>query len=129
MTDNAELRLKNPAHPGAFVKADIIDPLNLSVTDAAEVLGITRAALSSFLNGRSSLSPEMALRIEKAFGMSMDTLMRMQCSFDIAQARKRAGEINVARFVQKAKPADPQPNLFKDLSMTNELQKKNLESR
>lgn len=111
MTDNAELRLKNPAHPGAFVKADIIDPLNLSVTDAAEVLGITRAALSSFLNGRSSLSPEMALRIEKAFGMSMDTLMRMQCSFDIAQARKRAGEINVARFVPKAK-SGVQPGLF-----------------
>lgn len=111
MTDNEELRLKNPAHPGAFVKADIIDPLNLSVTDAAEVLGITRAALSSFLNGRSSLSPEMALRIEKAFGMSMDTLMRMQCSFDIAQARKRAGEINVLRFVPKAK-SGVQPGLF-----------------
>lgn len=111
MADNAELRLKNPADPGALVNADIIDPLNLSVTDAAEVLGITRAALSSFLNGRSSLSPEMALRIEKAFGMSMDTLMRMQCSFDIAQARKRAGEINVVRFVPKAKQ-DPQPKLI-----------------
>jgi addiction module HigA family antidote len=111
MTDNAELRLKNPAHPGAFVKADIIDALNLSVTDAAEVLGITRAALSSFLNGRSSLSPDMALRIEKAFGMSMDTLMRMQCSFDIAQARKRAGEINVARFVPTPK-TERQPGLF-----------------
>lgn len=98
MTESTDFRLKNPPHPGTFVKTDIIDPLNLSVTEAAEALRITRAALSAFLNGRSSLSPEMALRIEKAFGVSMDTLMRMQCSFDIAQARKRAGKINVVRF-------------------------------
>jgi addiction module HigA family antidote len=98
MKDDAGMRLANPPHPGAFVKSEIIGPLELSVTDAAEVLGITRAALSSFLNGRSSLSPEMALRIEKAFGTSMDTLMRMQCSFDIAEARNREGAIHVARY-------------------------------
>ena len=81
----------NPAHPGGFVKSEIIEALDLSVTDAAEVLGVTRAALSALLNERSHLSPEMALRIEKAFGVSMDTLMRMQNSYDIAQTRKRAG--------------------------------------
>ncbi len=92
------IRLKNPAHPGGFIKSEIIEPLGLSVTAAAQVLGVTRAALSALLNERSHLSSEMALRIEKAFGVSMDTLMRMQNSFDIAQARKREGEINVAPF-------------------------------
>jgi addiction module HigA family antidote len=94
--------MKNPAHPGGFVKAEILEPLGLSVTDAAQALGITRAALSAFLNERADLSPEMAIRIEKAFGVSMETLMRMQNSFDIAQAHKREGEIAVARYVPKA---------------------------
>jgi len=92
------IRMKNPAHPGGFVKSEIIAPLGLSVTDAAVVLGVTRAALSALLNARANLSPEMALRIEKAFGVSMDTLMRMQNSYDIALVRKRAGKINVARY-------------------------------
>jgi len=92
------IRMKSPAHPGSFVKHDIIAPLDLSVTDAAKVLGVTRPALSALLNERAALSPEMALRIEQAFGVSMDTLMRMQNSFDIAQARKRSGEIKVARY-------------------------------
>lgn len=92
------IRMKNPAHPGAFVRHEIVDPLGLSVTDAAQALGVTRAALSAFLNERANLSPEMGLRIEKAFGVSMDTLMRMQNSFDIAAARRRAGSIKVARF-------------------------------
>ncbi|MCA3564164.1 MAG: HigA family addiction module antidote protein [Methylocystis sp.] len=99
MTENSHFRLKNPPHPGGFVRTEIIDPLSLSVTGAAEALGVTRPALSAFLNERSSLSPEMAIRIEKAFGVSMDTLMRMQNSYDISQARKREGEIKVARFV------------------------------
>lgn len=98
MTETQNLRLKNPAHPGGFVKTEIIEPLELSVTEAAKVLGVTRPALSTFLHEHSSLSPEMALRIEKAFGVSMDTLMRMQGSYDIAQARKREGEIDVAAF-------------------------------
>lgn len=90
--------MKSPAHPGGFVKHEIIEPHGLSVTDAARILGVTRPALSALLNERAALSPEMALRIEKAFGVSMDTLMRMQNSYDIAQARKREGEIDVARF-------------------------------
>ncbi len=92
MTETSHFRLKNPPHPGGFVRTEIIDPLSLSVTGAAEALGVTRPALSAFLNERSSLSPEMAIRIEKAFGVSMDTLMRMQNSYDISQARKREGD-------------------------------------
>lgn len=98
MAEMREIRMVNPAHPGGFVRSEIVEALDLSVTRAAEVLGVTRAALSALLNERSHLSPEMALRIEKAFGVSMDTLMRMQNSYDIAQTRKRAGDINVDRF-------------------------------
>ena len=103
------IRMKSPAHPGGFVKSEIIEPLGLSVTDAARVLGVTRPALSALLNERAALSPEMALRIEKAFGVAMDTLMRMQNSYDIAQARNREGEIHVARFT--GKPVDSQASL------------------
>jgi addiction module HigA family antidote len=92
------VRMMNPAHPGGFVRSEILGPLGLSVTDAAKALNVTRPALSALLNERASLSPEMALRIEKAFGVSMDTLMRMQNSFDIAQVRKREAEINVLPF-------------------------------
>jgi addiction module HigA family antidote len=101
------IRMKSPAHPGGFVKSEIIEGLGLSITDAAKALGVTRAALSAFVNERAHLSSEMALRIEKAFGVSMDTLMRMQNSFDIAQARRREGEIKVAPFVSS--PLDPPP--------------------
>ena len=87
MSAIAGVRMKAPAHPGGFVKSEMIEPLGLSVTAAAGVLGVTRAALSAFLNERSHLSPEMALRIEKGFGVSMDTLMRMQNSYDIARTR------------------------------------------
>jgi addiction module HigA family antidote len=106
MAGIAGLRLKNPAHPGGFIKHEIIEPLGLSVTAAAEVLGVTRATLSTLLNERAHLSPEMALRVEKAFGVSMDTLMRMQNSYDIAQTRKREGEIKVMPF--KGKLVEPQ---------------------
>ena len=92
------VRMTNPAHPGGFVKSEIVEALGLSVTRAAQVLGVTRPALSALLNERAHLSPEMALRIEKAFGVSMDTLMRMQNSYDIAQARKREDEIDLAPF-------------------------------
>jgi addiction module HigA family antidote len=104
------IRLKSPAHPGGFVETEIIEPLELSVTDAARALGITRAALSTFLNERASLSPEMALRVEKAFGVPMDTLMRMQSSFDIAETRKRESEIHVKPFA--GKPREPRPSLL-----------------
>jgi antitoxin HigA-1 len=98
MTGVANIRMKNPAHPGSFVKSEIIEPLGLSVTAAAAALGVTRATLSVLINEHSHLSPEMALRIEKAFGVSMDALMRMQNSYDIAQARKRENDIRVAPY-------------------------------
>ena len=110
MSAIAGIRMKNPAHPGGFVKSEIIEPLGLSVTDAAEALGVTRPALSALLNERAHLSPEMALRIEKAFGVSMDTLMRMQSSFDIAHTRQREGDIKVIPF--KGKPRGTQPALL-----------------
>jgi addiction module HigA family antidote len=91
-------RMKAPSHPGPFVKTEVIEPLGLSVTTAAEALGVTRPTLSTLLNGRSSLSPEMALRIEKAFGVPMDTLLRMQTSFDIAAQRAKAAEIDVRPY-------------------------------
>lgn len=99
MVTTQGIRMKNPAHPGGFVRSEIIDPLGLTVTGAAHALGVTRAALSALLNEHARLSSEMALRIEKAFGVRMDTLMRMQNSFDIAQARKREGEITVRQYV------------------------------
>jgi addiction module HigA family antidote len=100
----------SPAHPGGFVKHEVLKVHGLSVTEAADALGVTRPALSALVNERAHLSPEMAIRIEKAFGVSMETLMRMQNSYDIAQARKREGEIKVAPF--KGKPLDPQPAMI-----------------
>lgn len=99
------IHIARPAHPGHFVRMEILEPLGLTVTEAARALGVTRAALSALLNGRASLSPDMALRIEKAFGPKMDTLMRMQASYDIAETRDRAGEIRVKRYVVKSRRA------------------------
>ena len=87
-----------PAHPGDFVHTEVIEELGLSVTKAAEILGVRRATLSDLLNGYAALSPEMALRIEKAFDVRMDLLLRMQAWYDAAQMRARAGEINVRRY-------------------------------
>jgi len=88
-----------PSHVGGFLKRAIL-PDGLSVTEAAEVLGVGRPALSQLLNGKAALSPEMALRFEKAFGVRMDTLLRMQARYEAWQMRARAGQI-------KVKPYDP----------------------
>ena len=93
--------MKAPAHPGQFVRMEIIEPFGLSVTRAAEVLGVTRPALSALLNCRAALSREMALRIEKAFAVSMDTLLRMQSSFDAAKVRARANRIKVKPYSKR----------------------------
>ena len=90
--------IKNPPHPGDFVRTEIIESAGLSVTAAAVALQVSRPALSSLLNGRADLSGDMALRIEKAFGVKMDALMRMQSTYDIAQTRKREKKIRVRRF-------------------------------
>ena len=102
MAADLGIRLKNPPHVGGFVKHEIVAPLNLTVTDAAKALGVTRPALSALLNEHVDLSPEMALRIEKAFGVLMDTLMRMQNSYDIAKARRGAKAIKVQRWKRAA---------------------------
>jgi len=102
-------KLKNPAHPGSMVR-EIIEGQNLSILRAAEVLDVQRATLSNLVNQKASLTPEMALRIEKAFGVSMDTLMRMQNNYDIARVRSKEGQINVKRYVSKDVP--PQRSLL-----------------
>ena len=99
------LRMARPAHPGQFVKMEVVEPLELTVTQAAKLLGVTRPALSALLNCRASLSSEMALRIEKAFGPKMDTLLRMQTAYEIAQARDREADIKVKRYVAKPSTA------------------------
>ena len=89
--------MKNPVHPGDFIRTEIIEPAGLSVTAAAAALQVSRPALSSLLNGKADLSGDMALRIETAFGVKMDTLMRMQAAYDIARTRKRANGIRGKR--------------------------------
>ena len=102
MAADLGVRLKNPPHVGGFVKHEIVVPLELTVTEAAKALGVTRPALSALLNEHVDLSSEMAVRIEKAFGVSMDTLMRMQNSYDIAKARKGAKAIKVQKWKRAA---------------------------
>src|ERR1700691_2047871 len=94
--------MKNPPHPGDFIRTEIIEPAGVTVTAAAKALRVSRHTLSSLLNGTADLSGDMALRIEKAFGVKMYTLIRMQSSYDIAQARKREKQIHVRRVHQPA---------------------------
>jgi addiction module HigA family antidote len=98
--------MRNPPHPGDFIRTEIIVPAGLSVTAAAAALQVSRPALSGLLNGKAGLSGDMALRIEKAFGVKMDTLMRMQSAYDITQIRKRENQIRVRRLHQPATPAE-----------------------
>jgi antitoxin HigA-1 len=87
-----------PTHPGEFIREEILNELGLSIARAAEILGVRRATLSDLVNARASLSPEMALRIEKAFGVSLDMLLRMQALFDSYTVRQRADEFDIERF-------------------------------
>jgi addiction module HigA family antidote len=91
--------MKNPPHPGDVIRTEIIEALGLSVSQAAGILKVRRATLSDLLNGKAALSPEMALRIEKAFGPDMDHLLRMQLAYDVAQQRGRTAQIDVKRYV------------------------------
>lgn len=91
--------MKSPPHPGDFIRTEIIEPAGLTVTAAAAALHVSRPALSSLLNSKAALSGDMALRIEKAFGIRMETLMRMQSSYEIAQTRKREKLIKVKRVI------------------------------
>jgi addiction module HigA family antidote len=94
--------MKNPPHPGDFIRTEIVEAAGLTVTAAAAALAVSRPALSSLLNGKASLSGDMALRIEKAFGVKMDTLMRMQAAYEIAETRKREKTIRVPRVWRAA---------------------------
>ena len=96
-TNGIEVNM-TPSHPGDFVRTEVIEELGLTVTKAAEVLGVRRATLSDLLNGNAALSPEMALRIEKAFNVSMEMLLRMQAWYDASQMRARAEEVRVQRY-------------------------------
>jgi antitoxin HigA-1 len=93
--------MKNPPHPGEFIRTEIVEAAGLTVSAAAMVLHVSRPALSSVLNGKADLSGEMALRIEKAFGVKMDALMRMQSNYDIAKTRRREKEIKGIRRFQR----------------------------
>lgn len=90
--------MKSPPHPGELIRTEVIEAVGLSVTDAADVLKVRRATLSDLLNAKAALSPDMALRIEKAFGVKMDHLLAMQLAYDVALAREHAGEIDVKRY-------------------------------
>ena len=102
-TEQQTMRMRNPVHPGHFLRTEIIEAHGLSVTAAAKILRVSRPTLSSFLNAKGRLSGDMALRFEKAFGVDMDTLMRMQNSHDIARTRGREKTIRVAPY--KPRPA------------------------
>jgi addiction module HigA family antidote len=88
--------MKNPPHPGRIVRQDCIEPLGLTITSAAKVLGVTRQALNNLVNGKAGISPEMAVRVSKAFGGSPDMWLRLQANYDLA--RLRADEIDVKRY-------------------------------
>ena len=99
------MSMRKPPHVGGFIRTEIIEAYGLTVTAAATVLKVTRPALSNLLNGKADLSGDMALRLEKAFGVPMETLMGMQSAWDIAAARAREKSIRVARFA--ATPPKP----------------------
>ena len=94
--------MKNPPHPGLSVRHDCLEPLGLSVTGTAKKLGVSRKQLSDVLNGHSGISPEMAIRLHKAFGGGADTWFRLQAAYDLAQAMKKAKEIKVERITRAA---------------------------
>src|ERR1700730_7519040 len=93
------MRMLNPVHPGPFLRTEVIEAHGLSVTQAAKILRVSRPTLSSLLNAKANLSGEMALRFEKAFGIDMETLMRMQNSYDIARTRSQEKGIRVERYL------------------------------
>ena len=94
--------VKNPPHPGLSVKRDCLEPLSLTVTQAAQVLGVSRRLLSDLVNGHAGISAEMAIRLDKAFGGGAETWHRLQSAYDMAQALKHADRINVQRVFRDA---------------------------
>jgi addiction module HigA family antidote len=95
-----EMPMKKPPHPGDLIRTEVIEALGLTVSKAAEILQVRRATLSDLLHGKAALTPEMALRIEKAFGPEMDHLLRMQLAYDVAKTREQARGISIKRMPQ-----------------------------
>ncbi len=91
--------MKNLPHPGEMIRTEILEPLGLTLSKASTVLKVRRATLSDLINGKASLSPEMAFRLEKAFGPDMDHLLRLQTAFDVAHMRSQSKKINIHRYV------------------------------
>ena len=91
------MSMKNPPHPGRSIRTACLEPLGLSVTEGAKVLGITRQALNNVVNGKAAISPQMAIRLAKAFGSTAETWLRMQLAYDLAAARKDESKIKVQR--------------------------------
>ena len=94
--------MKDPVYPGLVLRHDCLDVLGLSVAGAARILGVSRQALSNVLNGKAAISPEMAIRLSKAFGSTAETWLQMQVAYDLAQVRKRENEIKVRRYDAEA---------------------------
>jgi len=92
------MTMKNPPHPGRSIKDACLEPLNLTVTEGAVILGVARHTLSRVINGQAGISPDMAIRLEKAFGGSADTWLRLQSAYDLAQARQTGDKIHVRRY-------------------------------
>ena len=92
------MSMKNPPHPGQSVRHDCLEPLGLTVTDGAQALGVSRQALNNLVNGKASISPEMAVRLSKAFGGSAEVWLRLQLAYDLAQVQRRASAIKVKRL-------------------------------
>jgi addiction module HigA family antidote len=92
------MRIKNPPHPGRIVRQECIEPLGLTVTEAAERLGVTRQTLNNLVNEKAGISPEMSIRLSKAFGSSPEVWLGLQMQYDLAQAEKYADEIKVRRI-------------------------------
>ena len=103
------MTMKNPPHPGLSVRHDCIEPLDLSITEAADILGVTRQTLNNLVNGKSGISPEMAIRLDKAFGGSADAWLALQSAYDLAKAKKTAKNIMVKRYVARRRQREPHP--------------------
>jgi addiction module HigA family antidote len=100
--------MKNPPHPGLSVRYDCIEAHDLTITKAAEILGVTRQTLNNLVNGKSGISADMAIRLDKAFGGDAETWLRLQIAYDIAQARQHEGDISV-KPVRRRKLSEPRP--------------------
>ena len=102
------MTMKNPPHPGLSVRHDCIEPLDLTITAAAEILGVRRQTLNNLVNGKSGISADMAIRLDKAFGGGAETWLRLQMAHDLARARQHEGDINVKPVIRR-KLHEPHP--------------------